>query len=305
MNIILQLLIVTAIKGAIELGEQIFFDFKLVPDMLSSLIYLIDIAHPVISMEASMPEDRREAINKYIQSRGDVSYTNLEERFPDVSNMTLRRDLEILERQGLIVRIRGGAKSLAHLSMVKEAAYTQRQVENINAKLLIADKAVALVEQGRSLYIDSGTTCMCFAQRLPDQNLFVLTSAPNIALELVKNQNIKINLTGGQLNRETLTLYSFNASETIKNLNIDAAFMAASAFSLDGGFTCGDYYEAELKRLIIRKAHRVIMLMDTSKIHSSLPHTFARLSNIHAWITESPLSDEIEKAARQAHVTIL
>jgi DeoR/GlpR family transcriptional regulator of sugar metabolism len=96
-----------------------------------------------------MTADRREAINQYIQSRGEVRLKELEQRYTDVSSMTLRRDLEFLERQGRIVRIRGGAKSLAHLSMLKEAAYTQRQVANTDAKLVIADKAIRLLSPGR------------------------------------------------------------------------------------------------------------------------------------------------------------
>ncbi|HBP38278.1 MAG TPA: DeoR/GlpR transcriptional regulator [Clostridiales bacterium] len=251
-----------------------------------------------------MSSDRRDDLNQYIQSRGEVRLAELETRFPGVSSMTLRRDLEYLERQGLIIRIRGGAKSLAHLSMLKEAAYTQRQAENTSAKLLIAEKAVRIVTPGRSIYIDSGTTCMFFAQKLPDHNLFVLTPAPNIALELVKNQNIKINLTGGQLNRETLTLSGFNATEYVKTLNIDLAFIGVSAFSLNNGFTCGDYYEAELKRLIIRKAQQVVMLMDSSKVSCSMPYTFARLQNIHSLITDQPLPEEYQKAARQARVLL-
>jgi len=252
-----------------------------------------------------MSADRREDLNQYIQSKGEVRLSELEARYPEVSSMTLRRDLEYLERQGRIIRIRGGAKSLAHLSMLKEAAYTQRQAENTNAKLSIADKAIRMVTSGRSVYIDSGTTCMCLAQRLPDQNLFILTPAPNIALELVKNPSVKINLTGGQLNRETLTLAGFNAMEYVKTLNIDLAFIAASAFSLNSGFSCGDYYEAELKRLIIRKAQQVVMLMDASKINCGMPYTFARLQNIHALITDQPLPEDYQKAARQARVLLL
>jgi DeoR/GlpR family transcriptional regulator of sugar metabolism len=252
-----------------------------------------------------MTTDRREAINQYIQSRGEIRLKELEQRYADVSSMTLRRDLEFLERQGRIVRIRGGAKSMAQLSMIKEAAYTQRQVANTDAKLVIADKAIRLLSPGRSVYIDSGTTCMCFAQRLPDQNLFVLTPAPNIALELVKNPNVKINLTGGQLNRETLTLSGFNAIEYIKTLNIDLAFIAASAFSLQNGFSCGDYFEAELKRLIVRKARQVVVLMDSSKLGSNMPYTFARMQNIYALVTEQQLEEEYQKAARQAHVLLI
>lgn len=252
-----------------------------------------------------MTTDRREAINQYIQSRGEVRFKELEQRYSEVSGMTLRRDLEFLERQGRIVRIRGGAKSLTQLSMIKEAAYTQRQVANTDAKLMIADKAIRLLSPGRSIYIDSGTTCMCFAQRLPDQNLFVLTPAPNIALELVKNANVKINLTGGQLNRETLTLSGFNAIEYVKTLNIDLAFIAASACSLQNGFSCGDYFEAELKRLIVRKARQVVVLMDSSKLSSNMPYTFARFQNIYALVSEQPLPDDYQKAARQAHVLLI
>lgn len=252
-----------------------------------------------------MSEDRRDAINQTIQSKGEVHLNELISLFPNVSSMTLRRDLEALERRGLIVRTRGGAKSLAHLSLIKEAAYTQRQASNISAKMSIAEKAITLVENGRSIYIDSGTTCMFFAQRMIDQDLFVLTPAPNIALELVKHANIKVNLTGGQLNRETLTLSGFNAAEYVKSLNIDLAFMAASAFSPDSGFSCGDYYEAELKRLIIRKAHHVVLLMDTSKMNNRLPYTFARLSNIQTLVTDAPLPEEYQRLAQQAHVNLL
>lgn len=252
-----------------------------------------------------MPADRRDEINQYIQTRGEVRLRELEVRYPAISSMTLRRDLEYLEHQGQIIRIRGGAKSLAHLSMLKEAAYTQRQAENMDAKIVIAEKAIKLVTAGRSVYIDSGTTCTCLAQRLPDLSLFVLTPAPNIALELVKNASIKINLTGGQLNRETLTLSGFNAAEYVKSLNIDIAFMATSAFSLDNGFTCGDYYEAELKRLIIHRARQVVMLADASKINLGMPYTFARLQDIYALVTDQTLPDDYQKAARQAHVLLL
>ena len=252
-----------------------------------------------------MSTNRREVINLYIQSKGEVRFVELENLLPDVSSMTIRRDLEYLEQRGEIVRTRGGAKSIAHLSMLKEAAYTQRVGENTEAKMIIADKASKFVTVGRSLYIDAGTTGMCFAQKLNDESLFVLTSAPNIAMELIKYHNIKVSLTGGQLNRDTISLSGYNATEYVKSLNIDIAFMAASAFSLNSGFTCGDYFEAEIKRLIIKKAQTTVMLMDASKVDCGMPYTFAKLSEIDILITDSPLSHEYLKAAKQARVTVI
>ena len=252
-----------------------------------------------------MASERRNAMNQMIQERGEVRMSDLEIRFPDVSAMTLRRDLESLEREGLIVRTRGGAKSIAHLSVIKEAAYPQRQVENTAAKQAIAAKAVTLVSNGQSIYIDSGTTCTLFAQSLPDANLFILTPAPITAIELSKKPSFKINLTGGHLNRETMTLTGFNAQEHVRGLNIDIAFIGTGAFNLANGFTCGDYYEAELKKLIIRKAQRVVMLMDNSKINYSMPYTFARLNQIHVLITDGQLPDEYLRAAQQTHCKVL
>lgn len=252
-----------------------------------------------------MTEGRREVLNQYIQSKGEVRLTELEGLIPDVSSMTLRRDLEQLERLGEIVRTRGGAKSIAHLSMLKEAAYTQRAGENLDAKMRIAEKALKFVTPGRSIYLDAGTTAMCLAQKLPDESLFVLTSAPNIALELLKNHNTRVSLTGGQLSRDTMSLSGYNATEYVKGLNIDIAFMAASAFSLHSGFTCGDFFEAEIKRLVIRKAQTTVVLMDSSKIDRGMPYTFARLSDTDILVTDAPLPAEYLKAARQAKVTVI
>ncbi|MHB1484680.1 MAG: DeoR/GlpR family DNA-binding transcription regulator [Saccharofermentanales bacterium] len=252
-----------------------------------------------------MSTNRREVINLYIQSKGEVRLLELENLLPDISSMTIRRDLENLEQRGEIVRTRGGAKSISHLSMLKEAAYTQRVGENTEAKMIIAEKATKFVTVGRSLYIDAGTTGMYFAQKLNDDNLFVLTSAPNIAMELIKNHNIKVSLTGGQLNRDTLSLSGYNAAEYIKTINIDIAFMAASAFSLNSGFTCGDYFEAEIKRLIIKKAQTTVMLMDASKVECGMPYTFAKLTDVDILITDTPLAANYLKAAKQARVTVI
>lgn len=252
-----------------------------------------------------MSTQRRDTIIQIIESRGEVRLSDLQAKFPDVSAMTLRRDLETLEQQGLIVRTRGGAKSIAHLSMLKEAAYPQRQVANTIAKQTIAQKAISLVSSGQSIYVDSGTTCMMFAQFLPDVSLFVLTPAPITAIELVKNPGVKINLTGGHLNRETMTLTGFNAQEHVRGLNIDLAFIGTGAFSIGNGFSCGDYYEAELKKLIIRKALKTVILMDSSKIGYSMPYTFAKLSSINTLVTDAPLPADVLAAAAQANVIVL
>lgn len=252
-----------------------------------------------------MSSSRQQKINALIQEKGEVKLGELSGIFNDVSRMTLRRDLQVLEKQGKIIMTRGGAKSMNMITMLKEAALLQRIARNVSGKQVIADKAAELVVPGRSIYIDAGSSCMCLAQRIPDENLVIVTSAPNVALELIRNQNVRINLTGGLLNRDTLSMTDMHAIEYVKSINIDIAFIATSAFTLKSGFTCGDYSEMELKRLIISKADQVVILMDKSKLDFSLPYTFARLSDIDILITDEELPEAYATEIRNADIRLI
>lgn len=249
-----------------------------------------------------MPDQRRRAINAFVQAQGTVTIQELSARFSAVSGMTIRRDLERLERDGELVRIRGGARSLADLSLIREAAYTQRSVENYDAKSRIAEKAAQLITPGLSLYIDAGTTCMAFAKRLDIGPLFVLTPAPNIALELARNPMITVMMTGGQLNRDTFMLTGMYAIEYIQTLNIQLAVMGTSAFSLRDGFTCGYALEAELKKQIVQKAQKTIILMDCSKMGYCLPYTFARLPAVDTVIVDQEPEPEYQAVFARTRV---
>ena len=224
--------------------------------------------------------NRIEKINDYIQEKGEVKLTELEMFIPDVSTMTLRRDLELLEHRGDIIRIRGEKK-------------------------VIANKAVQFLSEGRSIYIDAGTTTMSFATALPDIHLSVLTSAPNIALELMHDKHITTTIVGGQISNENIAISGSSSIEFIKHINIDVAFMATSGFSLETGFTTGNSNEAELKRQIIKKARKVIMLMDSSKLEQNLMFTFSTLKDIDVIVTDGPLHESIVKAANRDKVQII
>lgn len=247
----------------------------------------------IYNIEVIEINNRIEQIRLHIEKNNEVKLSELEQIFPDISSMTLRRDLERLEKQGDIVRTRGGAKSIAHLSRIKEDLYSARAYENVEEKTFVAKKAVELIPQDRSVYLDCGTTIMYLSQLITDQKLFITTSAPNIALECVKNPNANVFLVGGNLNRDNFSLSGVNSLDFIKNINIDIAFMATSGFSLQNAFTCGNYDENEIKKHIIKKATKVYMLMDSSKVGKNLPFTFAGLEDIDVLITDGQISDDI------------
>lgn len=252
-----------------------------------------------------MKNQRRETIREAVHREGELHLKELETMFPEVSSMTLRRDLDYLEEKGVLIRIRGGAKAVRRSAGEREDVFSQRAMEQPEAKEYIAQKAAALMERGRSIFVDSGTSMMCLAKRIPNENYSILTSGPNIGLEILKNPKPSVSLIGGQLSRNNLSASGLISIEFIKKINIDIAFMATSGFSLDSGLTSGDLGESNLKRAIMKKARKKILLMDLSKLDKNLPFTFAQLRDIDVLVTDKALPDSIRRAAERYAVQIM
>ncbi len=248
--------------------------------------------------------NRREKILELLREQDTVMLKDLEKMYPDISSMTLRRDLEFFEMIGEAVRIRGGARHIKSLS-TQEDVYALRAVKNPEEKDVIARLAARYVETGRSIFMDSGSTGMSFARVLPDLNLSILTCAPNVAMEVSKRYKPSVTVIGGVINRNTLSVSGSQSIQFIQNLNIDIAFLVASAFSPDTGFTCGNADECELKRAIAAKAHRTILMVDSSKFGKSMPYTFAGLEDVDVLVTDKRPDSAITKLAKQNKVTVI
>ena len=219
--------------------------------------------------------------------------------------MTLRRDLEYFENAGEAVRIKGGIRYIKSLPGAgREDLYEQRLSQNQESKNHIARIASDYISAGRSIFLDSGTTLMTLAKNLPDIHLSILTSAPNIALEISKRYAPSVNLIGGLVNRETLSVSGMQSIDFVEHLNFDLAVMAPSAFTVDAGFTCGNYSECELKKRIVKKAKKTIMLADSSKFGHIMPFTFAMLEAVDILITEKEPPAELLQAAQAQNVEI-
>lgn len=252
-------------------------------------------------------ERQQQILNLMESGKGDIQLQELKPLFPDVSTMTLRRDLINLENEGYLIRTYGGAVSVKKVTngVTEEDDYSIRATENVDAKMKIAHKAVTMVEKGRSIFFDAGSTLMCLARIIPDDSFSILTSGANIALEIVKKLRPSVVTLGGQINRNTLATSGPYANSLLDILNVDLAFMSASGFSLESGFTVGNIYECELKRKVTKRAQKVILLMDTSKLNKNLPFTYANLQDIDIWVCEKPLPSEIEAEAKKFGVQII
>ncbi len=248
---------------------------------------------------------RRQLVREILISQPFTSLKELEERFPDVSSMTLRRDIEFCERHGDVIKVRGGARSMKFIVHTEEESYSRRANENRQRKQRISRAAAKLIEPGRSIFIDAGTTAMELTNFIPEARLNITTSGANVALALIKHDKIMVNLVGGLLNKESYSVSGPMSYSYINDINIDVAFISPSGFSLENGFTSGNYSECELKSLIMKKARKTVLLVLADKIGKSLPFTFCKLEDIDMIITDRPLPEDIYKSAKAQNVSVI
>lgn len=252
-----------------------------------------------------MNHSRREKIREMLRNKPFVSLRELEEAFPEVSSMTLRRDIDYFEQQSEAIKVRGGARSMKFITTCMEGKFSLRLNEHTQAKQQIAALALKMLETERSVFLDSGTTIFQLAAMMPDERLVITTTGPNIALELIKKKLPIVNVIGGMLNRDSISVSGNAATKFLSEINIDVAFIVPSGVSAENGFTCGNYSECEFKRLIIEKARRTIVLADSSKLEKTLPYTFADFGMIDTIVTEKAVPKSIAAAAKKSGTKII
>ncbi len=242
-------------------------------------------------------KDRLFHLKEFIDKNGKVTLHELECAFPNVSSMTLRRDLSRLEEENSVLKIPGGAISVDSVIREKEADFSKRINYNAQEKLEIADKAVQLVERNSCVFIDGGSTTTYFARALPDENYYVLTNAIVIAETILRKEKPTVSLLGGDLKKNNFITVGKSCLDFIEGVNIQTAVMTATGFIKEqGGFTCGNQSEAEVKRKVIQKADQVIMLLDSSKLNKKTPYTFAKLEDVDCMVVDKNFSKELRNS---------
>ena len=245
---------------------------------------------------------RRDRIKAYIEQEKIVSIRALQQLFPEVSLMTIHRDLDLLEQEGYIVKFRGGAKAVRHTG---DLEFNVRVGENNAGKNLIARKALQLIQPHTSLFLDASTTNLALARCLPDINLNIFTTGPSIALELCRLSNPVVTLCCGTINRKNLAVSGQNTLEMLDKINIDLAFIGVSGCSVDAGFTCGTEGDMLVKHMVIQKARTSVVMCGQEKFSSLMPYTFAKLQDVDYMITDAPVPDAFAHAAQEAGITLL
>ena len=252
-----------------------------------------------------MKRDRILEVAELLDKRGKLSLEQLEAYFPNVSQMTLRRDLFQLEEEGKIIRVRGGAMSVREVQKTSGVPYTKKTTIHTDEKIVIAQKAAGLIDDGVSIFIDGGTTALYLAKEMPDKVCNVFTNGLAVATELSKKKNVVVNLLGGQLIKENLSTASSFSSLYFTDTNFELAIISSSAFTPENGFSCNSQVEAELLRVICKKAKFLYMMLDSSKIGKIKPYTFARPSDINVLITDNDFPEDLKDMFKSLDIVVI
>ena len=177
-------------------------------------------------------------------------------------------------------------------------------MRNIQAKQEIAKKAAQLIHPDTAVFLDSGSTTTELARVFPDQSNLIYTTGLSCATELANLTKPVIMLTGGQLNRYSISMYGISAIRELEQVNFHQTFLGVTGYSVKAGFTCGNSEEAMLKRTAIAQAEQVIVLMDSSKTDIKSTYTICGLSDVDVIISDGELPEDFLLECEKHHIVV-
>jgi DeoR family transcriptional regulator, aga operon transcriptional repressor len=247
-------------------------------------------------------EERRREILGILDRDGRVLVNDLARHFR-ISQITIRKDLEVLDGQGAIERTHGGALPVQSGALLDPTLREKEQLHR-KQKARIAHAAVRLVEEGQSVLLDSGTTTTAIARALKNMaRLTVITNAVNIAAELA-GTDVGVILTGGTLRKNSFSLVGPLAERTLRQLSADILFLGVDGFDTSAGLFTPNLLESEVNRAMVAIARRTVAVCDSSKFGRRSLCNITPVSAVHEVITDKQIPKSDLRALKEAGVKV-
>jgi DeoR family transcriptional regulator, fructose operon transcriptional repressor len=209
---------------------------------------------------------RQQKIVEHVQKMGIAAHGELAQLF-NVSEFTIRRDIDYLARTRLLAKVKGGAQRIETPSQFREARLPHRMQINLAEKEQIAARALEFIQAGDTIFLDGSSTIACLARAMTAvcRDVTVVTNSLLVALELSEASHIRLIGLGGIFDRETFSYVGFSADAPVESINVDKAFFSCAGFDADHGTFENAAFNRNTKRLIATHAGHIFLLIDSRK----------------------------------------
>jgi DeoR family fructose operon transcriptional repressor len=250
-------------------------------------------------------EERQEAIAALVSREGRLGVSEAAERF-GVTTETVRRDLAVLERRGLIRRVHGGAMPPESLTTLEPDVPQRRRVAEAE-KVRIGKAALELMPgSSGSVLIDAGTTTARLAAVIPtDSSLTVITNDMGVARKLSAHPHLELHLLGGRIRPTTRAAVGPRTLAALADLRVDVSFIGTNGLSLHHGLSTPDPDEAAVKTAMINAGRRVVVLADSTKLGRESMIRFGSLDRVDALVTDSGVDPKMRSALEDLDIDVV
>ncbi|WP_281645725.1 DeoR/GlpR family DNA-binding transcription regulator [Parendozoicomonas sp. Alg238-R29] len=245
--------------------------------------------------------ERREHILSFLRQHEYANVETLADNLT-VSSMTIRRDLNKLEEQGLVRRTHGGATIGQYINTQPHTE--ERRTQSPAEKASIARYAASMVHDGHSILLDAGTTCMDIAREITDRNIRVITSDLAQAQFLCRYQNIEVFIPGGRVDDCTQSCLGSKADAFLDNVHVDIAFVGCTSWDLRRGVTTPTERRCAMKNKMIERSDTSILVADSEKYSRYSFHKICDLKKFDLIITDDRLSSPAHEALSEAGIDV-
>ena len=247
-------------------------------------------------------ETRKKYILQQLDAHEKVSLTTLAKKF-NVSEMTIRRDFNVLETRGMLVRKYGGAIKTEAIENL--FSFNKRMETNAAQKKSICEAALALIEDGDIIFIDCGTTLFRLAALVKNKRIRVITNSLPVISELMYSPTIKLTIIGGDIDADRQASYGAVTERVIKEFAADKAFVGADGISLSRGLSSFDEKEAMVTKTMMEQSREVYLLCDSSKIERDSYFRLAPITAVDYLITDAFNDTALAKSYQDTGLKII
>ncbi|WP_462409542.1 DeoR/GlpR family DNA-binding transcription regulator [Neobacillus sp. Marseille-QA0830] len=247
--------------------------------------------------------ERQKKIVELVNERLSVRVSELSKIF-SVTEETIRRDLEKLEKESLLMRSHGGAVSIEKDNQ-GEISYLEREITNAEQKKAIAVAAVRTIEPGDQIILDASTTAWYVAKELPDMPLTVLTNSIKVSIELSKKEQIRVISTGGTLLAQSLSFVGPLAERSLGMYHVNKVLLSCKGVHLERGLSDTNELQALLKKQMMDISDERIIMVDSSKFGNKAFSQICAISKVDCIITDSNLNEETKRQLEEMNIRVL